>query len=592
MQLAERLRWPEMEQSRKYLLSSTVPVEMGLAKRFRSPTVRDKRPVSPTQVCLEKLSSSVLKDLFTTGTSSYNVLLQAEEEERLNPKHSPYRSPKKTGICASSITRSHNNYRCPSVTPQLMIGHEGSGDTRHASHRHAFSSAPGSFPSGPKPAHGITVLGSTMGLSPRPDTRPQKACFSSSLRTKLPALHRGVMRERENALVKKLCVLTAIKPSNVEKEKFKFFKSDFSYNPQFEYSNPVSPIVLARHNNASDRFLTQAVHIMELALQKYGNYERFEQVTGGHLLTKSRIWYLVKKYMEKEGCLGEIVVHVTDDLLSRASMTVVNSRPTLTINIATAREYWLEGMLRHEIGTHYFRGINNSQQPWNSGLGRRKHNLRPLNPTEEGLASIHSVLFRKDPTLWRAALLYYTVYQAGRMSFSQLFHNLGRFVQDPNTRWDYCVRAKRGQTNTAQPGCFSKDQVYLDGILKILRHRDKIDFQLLMALGKVSYEDVNRLKDLAVMEHVWIPHFLQDKACYAEQLEKIMEVNQLTDEELRSGNPMRLFEKLCQYRSFIADSFPVIPILDENGVVCGRSKCKSHTLAETDTQKCLWCEFE
>lgn len=34
-------------------------------------------------------------------------------------------------------------------------------------------------------------------------------------------------------------------------------------------------------------------------------------------------------------------------------------------------------------------------------------------------------------------------------------------------------------------GCFSKDQVYLDGILKILKHREKINFPLLMALGKV-----------------------------------------------------------------------------------------------------------
>lgn len=103
-------------------------------------------------------------------------------------------------------------------------------------------------------------------------------------------------------------------------------------------------------------------------------------------------------------------------------------------------------------GTHYFRGINNCHQPWCNSEGRKKHNLKPLNPTEEGLASIHSVLFRKDPTLWRAALLYYTVYQASQMSFSQLFQNLGRFVKDPNTRWDYCVRAKRGQTNTALPG--------------------------------------------------------------------------------------------------------------------------------------------
>ncbi len=46
----------------------------------------------------------------------------------------------------------------------------------------------------------------------------------------------------------------------------------------------------------------------------------------------------------------QIVVNLTDGLLSRASMIVVNSRPRLTINISTAREQWLEGMLRHEIG--------------------------------------------------------------------------------------------------------------------------------------------------------------------------------------------------------------------------------------------------
>ncbi len=50
----------------------------------------------------------------------------------------------------------------------------------------------------------------------------------------------------------------------------------------------------------------QAVHIMELALQRYGSYEKFEQVTGGNLLTKSRIWHNIKKYMEKEGCMGEV----------------------------------------------------------------------------------------------------------------------------------------------------------------------------------------------------------------------------------------------------------------------------------------------
>ncbi|KAM3858051.1 putative tyrosine carboxypeptidase MATCAP2 [Diretmus argenteus] len=504
IQVTERLHWPEVEMSKKHILNTA------------------DKSVSPNQVRPEKIYN-VFKDLFTTGTSSFNVLLQAEEKERQSPKHSPQRRPKTSVKCASTF---HKRSR-PGIASVMVRAPEGSGNAIQSAH--VLSGNHSNFP---KPARTITVLGSTMGLSPRPGRHARKACAPNSPRTKFPSLPKSVIaREAENA--KKLCILSAIKPSNVEKEKVKFFKSDFNYNPQFEYSNPVSPLVLARHSNASDRFLTQAVRIMELALQKYGSYEAFEQATGGNLLTKSRIWYNVKKYMEKEGCVGEIVVHVTDNLLSRASMTVVNGRPTLTINMSTAREHWLEGMLRHEIGTHYFRGINNSHQPWSSGVGRKKHNLKPLNPTEEGLASIHSVLFRKDPTLWRAALLYYTVYRASQMSFSQLFHDLGRFVQDPNTRWDYCVRAKRGQSNTAQPGCFSKDQVYMDGILKILRYRDKIDFPMLTALGKVSFEDADRLKGLVQMENVRIPHFLQDQACYAAQLQKIMEVNQLTDEELR-----------------------------------------------------------
>lgn len=45
---------------------------------------------------------------------------------------------------------------------------------------------------------------------------------------------------------------------------------------------------------------------------------------------------------------------------------------------------------------------------------------------------------------------------------------------------------RRVNTVAVPPGCFSKDQVYLDGILRILRHRQTINFPLLTALGKVS----------------------------------------------------------------------------------------------------------
>ncbi|MEQ2306488.1 hypothetical protein AMECASPLE_008788 [Ameca splendens] len=507
IKVTEQLHWPEVDLSKKSIFNSA------------------DRVVSPTQVCLEKISSTVLNGLCGSGSNSYNILLQAEEVKKKKKKKKQKQfmcKRPKTSVKGSSSKR--NRLSLAQKKTHILGGGEKPIQTNCV-----LSGCNGNLL---KPTQTLTVVGSKMGMTPRTLPQPRKTYVHNVHRPVLPSLHKAaISQEVEN--VKKLCILTAIKPSNVEKEKDKFFKSNFNYNPQFEYSNPVSAVILARHNNASDHFLTQAVNIMELALERYGSYEMFEQLTGGNLLTKSRIWSSVKRYMEKEGCVGEIVVQVTDDLLSRASMTVVNGRPTMTINTSSAREHWLEGMLRHEIGTHYFRGINNCQQPWSSSVGRKKHNLKPLNPTEEGLASIHSVLFRKDPTLWRAALLYYTVYQARHMSFSQLFHNLGHFVQDPNTRWDYCVRAKRGQTDTALPGCFSKDQVYLEGILKILRNRDKIDFPMLMALGKVSFEDVDRLKPLGQMENVRIPHFMQDQARYAEQLTKIMVVNQLTDEELK-----------------------------------------------------------
>lgn len=55
-----------------------------------------------------------------------------------------------------------------------------------------------------------------------------------------------------------------------------------------------------------------------------------------------------------------------------------------------------------------------------------------------------------------------------------------------------------------------------------------------LSSAQVSFEDVGRLKELAQMEKVRIPHFIQDQAKYAEELTKIMAVNQLTDAELQA----------------------------------------------------------
>ncbi|XP_029945313.1 uncharacterized protein KIAA0895-like [Salarias fasciatus] len=354
--------------------------------------------------------------------------------------------------------------------------------------------------------------------------------------TSLPHIAKGVGSSTPSTSARP-CLLVALRPLNLEQEKQTFFQSDYKYEPQFEYAQPEPKSVLEKYREGSGLFLEQAVGIMECVLKKFGSYENFEEVTGGTVLPKSQVWAAVRKYLQKEGCVGEVVVRLSDELLSQAVMVVESCRPTLTINLAGARQHWLEGMLRHEIGTHYLRGVNNNLQPWASSEGRKQFGLKPANPTEEGLASLHSVLLRKQPYLWRAALLYYTVFHANSMSFSQLFSHIARFVQDPDVRWEYCLRAKRGQTDTAQPGCFSKDQVYLDGILRILRHRRIIDFKMLTSLGKVSFEDVERLRHLAALSRTRIPHFMRDQERYLQHLDHIVAVNELDDSTLEQLLP-------------------------------------------------------
>ncbi|XP_054026064.1 microtubule-associated tyrosine carboxypeptidase 1 isoform X2 [Dryobates pubescens] len=101
------------------------------------------------------------------------------------------------------------------------------------------------------------------------------------------------------------CLLVALRPRNVEAERERFFRASFAYDPQFEYAEPLPAAVLDKYGSASDRFVTQALRIIQAVLKKYGTYESFEVATGGRLLSKCQIWSIIRKYLQKEGCLGE-----------------------------------------------------------------------------------------------------------------------------------------------------------------------------------------------------------------------------------------------------------------------------------------------
>ena len=82
------------------------------------------------------------------------------------------------------------------------------------------------------------------------------------------------------------------------------------------------------------------------------------------------------------------------------------------------------------------------------------------------------------------------------------------------------------------PGAFCKDQVYLDGALQLLKHRKSIDFHLLIRLGKIDWQDIEKLAPMADLENTRIPFFMKDLQFYHECLDKIVEANALTDDVL------------------------------------------------------------
>lgn len=224
------------------------------------------KTLSPSRVYLENISSGVFKDLFSPGSSSYNDLLKTEEV-KMSPNRSPFKRPK-TKVKRGATLSKRNS---PGVTPKKVCAKDGV--SKPAQTNRVLSGTKSNLP---KPAAYMAVVGRSVGLSSRAVPRLREMCVPSSSHAKLPSLHRAAIT-REVEIARKLCILAAIKPFNVESEKAKFFKSGFNYNPQFEYSNPVSSLVLSRHKTASDRFLMQVGLMIFLFASRSGETNREHQ---------------------------------------------------------------------------------------------------------------------------------------------------------------------------------------------------------------------------------------------------------------------------------------------------------------------------
>lgn len=306
------------------------------------------------------------------------------------------------------------------------------------------------------------------------------------------------------------------KITNEARERATFFNNR-QYNPQFTYDVPIPPEWLERYPRVETTLWELATTIARDTTRRYPDTQALRSAEGT-LLNQNQVRATVSEYFTANGISpNQVTVVFSDQAVARTSVNIVHDRCVLTIKLPiTYRSLSFQSVLDHEIGTHIFRWLNEFQRPWRDS--RADYNLGDHIETEEGLAALHSQLTHPVPYMWQPALYVIAVKLAEENSFSQVFEKLEPYCADPDERWRFTVRAKRGLTDTSLLGGYRKDAVYLRGATQVARWLSSHDFDpTQLYMGKVTMAESERLMPVVQRSSILVPHFVHSSQ-YATQL--------------------------------------------------------------------------
>lgn len=178
---------------------------------------------------------------------------------------------------------------------------------------------------------------------------------------------------------------------------------------------------------------------------------------GKPIQDRDEVEKLINDYLDELGPEVKAVskINFSNKNVASTSVTYDNWTNKIRINVrlpVAYREGRYLGVLHHEIGSHFLRRFNEVQQPWHNE--RKKWALKSTMTIEEGSGCVNMMLEQsKDPKkftyLFKPALNYYMCCKASEMSFSELFKDLEKYVDNPKTRYQYILRVKRGLADTS-----------------------------------------------------------------------------------------------------------------------------------------------
>lgn len=302
-------------------------------------------------------------------------------------------------------------------------------------------------------------------------------------------------------------------PLNLREEKNKFF-NDFWYNPQFVYKDEINKESLTLWGIPKENYYQHALE--ELKLHPKG-------IPHGTIVTEADVVSIIENYNIRFGFDPKIEVTFSDMFPVRCSVTLSHIRFGLPL---TYTNETLQDLCRHEIETHILRILNNNKQPW----AHEPPNELLFRRTEEGLANIHTHLFRSDKIIYKTYRTYVATYLAQQHSFSEVFHILEEMGVQQHLAWLLTLRTKRGLTDTAQKGGVTKDICYFEGVVDTWNwihnlHNDPHD----LYLGRIDISQVTERKKIATAEGLIYPELFSSMDEYYSNIMKLGEINHLEE---------------------------------------------------------------
>ena len=174
---------------------------------------------------------------------------------------------------------------------------------------------------------------------------------------------------------------------------------------------------------------------------------------------------------------------------SVADIQVLKKGKILLRSGAVFQEHRLRALLAHEIGTHVFRAENGRRQP----LHILEQGTAGYLKTEEGIAIYQQnrLGLSLGDKYYRPAYLVLVIAMAKKVGFVELFQWVSRTFPSlsPDHCWILCLRAKRGLTETENPGAFSKDLLYFSGYQEVNHFCENGGLLSDLYWGKLSIAD-------------------------------------------------------------------------------------------------------